>query len=483
MIKRNRYGLPWLLVSFSLLFNGCGDDKEENTTPVDQTPPDDKTPESIITEPDDEAAYLFDQNAIRTYEIQLSEENLAFLDADPALEEYVDGSIIIDGVTYSDVGIRYKGGDGSWRVCVESSATGVLDPDNPVEMDGKKLCHKLSIKVKFNWTDPEGRFKGLRKLQFHAMIVDNTLLRERLGYSIYREMGVLAPRTAHARVTVNGRLLGLFVLVEHIDGSFTRSHFKEGGRGNLYKEVWPQWSDTERYLTGLRTNEDEDPSFDKMITLAKELGEANKTDTAHEVVEQWMDVNHTMRHIVTEWGIGDDDGIYLWFCWEWDDPTTDDCTNHNFYFYEEQEANRVWLLPWDLDYAFRGQGNLLPPLIKAWDDIVLCEIDRSTGIFGRIAPTCDPLLKGMIQYQEKYVRILEELLNGPFQEEAIAQKIDAWIAQVRPIVQEEIDEWGDEALSMVEWEYGIEALKRNIDMLRKRNTEDLAERKERLGMK
>jgi hypothetical protein len=36
-----------------------------------------------------------------------------------------------------------------------------------------------AVKMSFNWADPEGRFHGLKKLVFHSMNKDPSMLRER----------------------------------------------------------------------------------------------------------------------------------------------------------------------------------------------------------------------------------------------------------------------------------------------------------------
>ena len=120
------------------------------------------------------------------------------------------------------------------------------------------------MKIKINWNDSNDEFLGVRKLQFHSMNRDDSQLRERLGYWLWREMGVAAPRATHARVLINGEFAGLFALIENIDGRFTRHNFDDG-TGNLYKEVWPLSEDGapfdhDIYIDSLRTNEDEDPT-------------------------------------------------------------------------------------------------------------------------------------------------------------------------------------------------------------------------------
>ena len=98
-----------------------------------------------------ESGYLFDQSELRTYELHLSDEALATLDADPAAEQYVEGSMTFEGQTIEPVGIRYKGSVGAFFGC--------LSGRDWVRPSGQKTCTKLSMKVKINW-DSTGRNPG-----------------------------------------------------------------------------------------------------------------------------------------------------------------------------------------------------------------------------------------------------------------------------------------------------------------------------------
>ena len=46
-------------------------------------------------------------------------------------------------------------------------------------------CHKLSLKLKFNYEDKDQRFFGLKKVMLHASLSDTTMMRERLAYSLW----------------------------------------------------------------------------------------------------------------------------------------------------------------------------------------------------------------------------------------------------------------------------------------------------------
>ena len=158
--------------------------------------------------------------------------------------------LIFKGDTISPVGIRYKGSIGAFINCVSGK-----DPFKP---SGKKICTKLSMKVKINWKQREQKFYDLTKLQFHSQNNDPSQMRERLGYWLFRSMGVPAPRSVHAQLKINGTYFGLYALTEQIDGNFARHNFDESN-GNLYKEVWPitqkgEPQDSKVLLKGLKTN-------------------------------------------------------------------------------------------------------------------------------------------------------------------------------------------------------------------------------------
>ena len=105
-----------------------------------------------------------------------------FADADPAAEEYVEGSLTFDGETIPGIGVRYKGSVGAFVGCTASA--------NPLAAEGPKTCTKLSMKLKINWTDPDAEFYGVRHVLLHSQNLDSTMMHERLAYWMFREMGV-----------------------------------------------------------------------------------------------------------------------------------------------------------------------------------------------------------------------------------------------------------------------------------------------------
>jgi CotH kinase protein len=412
------------------------------------------------------SAYLFDPEQLRTFELRLNEEDLAFLDADPKAEEYVPGELSFEGQRLQ-VGIRYKGSTGSFFGCLSG---GGFPPT------GAKSCPKLSMKVKIDYGDPEAKFYGQKKLLFHAMNSDRSLLRERLGYGLFQEMGVSASRTVHVRLLINGQLSGLYLLVEEIDGRFTRSRFGDGGHGNLYKEVWPVGDDEARYRDALETNRDEDPSVDKMLAFAGALREADD-ETLPDVLARWMDTDYVARYVAVDRAIRHDDGPYHWYCqaaaitdnadWHRQARLGDSyCGNHNYYWYEGTRADRLWLIPWDLDNALPARPGFTF-VQSAWDDL---SYDCSTtlpGVLGTQMPvTCDPLLRAFaLSLSAAIESALRELLAGPMSERTTSQKIARWSEQIAPIVAEASELYPREP-TISSWLNELTLLQSALDRLR-----------------
>ena len=244
---------------------GCSDRSSDGSPDGGAPQPDAMTDAAVAdaAPPAPGSEYVFDDEQLRTYELTVEDADWQWLNDNALRKEYVPAKLTFEGEVYEQIGVRYKGQLGTLLSCFDEA--------------GDRICDKLSIKLKFNKYDDEGRFYGLKRLNFNSMKNDASAMHNRLGYSLFHDMGVVAPRAVHARLIVNGELLGLFELVEQIDGRFTRDRF-EDGKGNVYKTAWPQYQFADYYLDTLKTNEDEDPDVSKMLRFAAAIaGAADET--------------------------------------------------------------------------------------------------------------------------------------------------------------------------------------------------------------
>ena len=411
-----------------------------------------------------DSEYLFDQEKLHTFELTLSEQNLAYLDSAPGLEEYVPGTLTFEGESLP-VGIRYKGSVGAWVGCL----TGDF-----FEAEGEKSCTKLSMKVKLNWEDTDNTFYNVKKLQFHSQNLDPTKMHERLGYWLFREMGVPAPRSVHARLIINGEYNGIFALTEQIDGRFTRENFNDG-TGNLYKEIWPITNNgipmPDRPLQeSLKTNEAEDPTFGIIQAFAQAVINANN-ETRQDVMRQWMDIDQALSYMVVDRAIANDDGVLHFYCGGNDAiEFGGGCNSHNFYWYEDPSAEVMHLIPWDLDNAFdniTGPANPVTPIKDKWGEKTNdCKpfVYGGWGLTQRSA-TCDPIIGNLTTFEDEYQQLKEEFFAGPFSKDTVEGLLNTWAGQIKDAVQE-ADEAHNDQPSMGEWLRAIEKLKRDLEYAR-----------------
>ena len=427
-----------------LSFKGCSDKEEEKIEEEFKVPT--IKPNGSEQYLNSSSDFIFDQNELRTFELKLTEKDLEKIDNNPTAEQYVEGMLIFEGDTISPVGIRYKGSVGAWVGCV--------DGPNPFEPSGKKVCTKLSTKVKINWKGRDERFYGLKKLQFHAQNLDKSHLRERLGYWLFKAMGVETSRSVHARLVINGEFSGLYALTEQIDGAFTDYHFDDKD-GNLYKEVWPLYMNgkpmnPQSLISALKTNEDDNPSTDIISGFADKLSNAEKSDIPN-IISEYMDINKIISLAVVDRTIRHDDGFLHWYCDE------GGCSSHNFYWYEEPNKKKVNLIPWDLDNAFENiikHANPVTPIADEWGQITNNCNPFPYGDFGlyQWSASCDKLTGGWAMHKELYAELKEKFIQGPFAASNVNVLLATWSDQIRPVVKEAQDKNTWDQLTVQEWE-------------------------------
>lgn len=424
------------------------------TTPVEDATSDDDGPAvdapAWQTESSD---VLFDQDELHTFFLTIPEDDLAFLDADPTAEVYVEGELRFGDEVVSEVGVRYKGSHGAWVGCIADAAT----------RTGAKTCTKLSMKVKINWGEEHADrlFYDVRKLQFHAVNNDSTLMNDRLGYWAFREADLIAPRAVHARLVVNGEFLGVFVLVEQIDGRFTREHFQDG-TGNLYKEIWPietdgEPADVDAVVEALRTNEEE-TDVSRFMSFSNQLAGAATAEEQRTVVEQWVAVDELARILAVDRFIRHDDGPLHFYC----DGIDGECINKNYYWYDNPVTGRFHLIPWDLDNAFQNiidPANRSTPIPDPLGGITAAcaNFDNlGNGVYQR-SNGCDPVFATVAQYTDAYDATIELLTSDVLTAGRVQAIVSGWADQIRESVAV-ANRDHDDALSLGWWEASVDDL-------------------------
>jgi len=385
--------------------------------------------------------YIFDQENLRTYHLKISGEKLAEINANPSEEKYIDGMLIFEGDTISPVGIRYKGSIGAFRDC--------LGPYNPKDMNSReKTCTKLSMKVKINWLNKKKKFFNLKKLQFHSLNNDPSLMKERLGYWLFNKFGVETSRSVHAKLYINGKYNGIFALVEQIDGRFNRYHF-DGDDGNLYKQLWPITPENtlhsdEVYLKHLKTNETQG-DISKFKTFAQKVIDSYDQGTLNNCLEDNMDIDNLIRQIAVSLTIGRfDENAFVGVC------EKGDCEGGNFYWYTEEHTDKVHLIPWDLDEI------TFDPLFELWKERANRCISGETNVYFTFH---DIISCAFTKYYDEVLSASSTFKSQLYNSNIIQPQLEKWIKQIEPAVVE-ASELHSDAPSITTWKDEIENIKK-----------------------
>lgn len=198
----------------------------------------------------------------------------------------------------------------------------------------------------------EQSYNGVQKFNLQNFTHDPSLVHDALAYSLFRELGIPAPRTAYAQLYVNGEYMGLYLMVENVDKTFLKIHFgSENNDGNLYKTdkgaalyLNDLGNDPSPYIgAGLKlTTNEQESDYSQIIDFIHFLNQPQRLDF-NEELEKRFDIENYLKILAVEK-----------FIRSWDNYWAG---GNNFYLYEHPDGQYRWI-PWDMNETFQDMRNL-----------------------------------------------------------------------------------------------------------------------------
>lgn len=145
------------------------------------------------------------------------------------LKNRLEGTAIINGTIFNNVGVRYKG----------FSSYSSARTKNP-------------FNIALDYVKDDASFQGFNKVKLSNVIQDPSFVREVLSYEIARKY-MPASRSNFANVYVNDTLIGLYTNVEAVNKDFLQDHFTS--RSNTFVKCNPESLD----LNGENSNLSDSP--------------------------------------------------------------------------------------------------------------------------------------------------------------------------------------------------------------------------------
>lgn len=258
---------------------------------------------------------LFTDGKVRTFQITVEEPGLSLLNKND--RSYVRAAIAEGSNVFKDVGIHLKG-MGSFR------------PFN----------EKPSFSVKFDRFAPDQKYQGLSKFMLNNASQDPTYLAELIATQMYRDAGLPAARVTHAFVEVNGRPLGLYVLIEAMNKDFLKQYFRNT-KGNLY-EAYLQDIDQKLDIDGGTDTSQAD--LTNLVAVAKIQNPLERWSSLQNVLA----VDEYLSHLALEMFVSHTDGYAM--------------NRNNYRLYHDPTTGRFYFIAHGLDWAYANTGvNIDPP--------------------------------------------------------------------------------------------------------------------------
>jgi hypothetical protein len=243
-------------------------------------------------------------------EIELGDPELRSLRDHP--RRYVAAGLTIAGKKFPQIGIHLKGSTGSFE---------------PIDK-------KPGLTVNLSRFTQGASIDGLEKFHLNNSVEDPSYLNEWLGGVLFRKAGIPTPSVWHARVRLNGRNLGLYVLKEAYSRSFIDRGF--GSNSGPLLEPAPRQDVGGRFKVAVTS--ETFSGTDPLKTLAAALREPDR-NRRRERLDLALDRERFARFMAVEILVGHRDGYTL--------------ARNNYRVYLQPPLNRAVFLPHGMDQLFQ----------------------------------------------------------------------------------------------------------------------------------
>ena len=253
---------------------------------------------------------------------------------------------------------------------------------------------KPSLTLNFEKFAPGQRFHGLSKIHLNNSVQDDTYLCEQFARELFDSLGVPAPRAGHASVTLNGRRLGLYVVIEGANKQFLKRYFTDVS-GNLYDGG--SGGEITSALQSDSGDEPEDRSDLKRLAQATREVDPAKRLTKLQAV---LDVDRFITFAAVEAFLVHWDGYSL--------------GQNNYRVFHDKARDKMIFIPHGLDQLF--------------------------GVSHSIGMSITPAFKGLVakalfsipETRRTYLEKIEELSKNELRPEVLHQRIDKLASELSP---------------------------------------------------
>lgn len=246
---------------------------------------------------------------------------------------------------------------------------------------------------------PGQSFHGLDKFSLNNSVQDPSLLSEKISRELFDAAGVPVPRAAHARVILNGRDLGLYVLTEGFNKKFLKRYFKNT-KGNLFDGGFCQ-----EINGALSVNSGDNPrDRSGLIELFNACQEPNAAQRLARL-EQALDVDRFLSFVAMDMMLCNWDGYAM--------------NRNNWRVFHDLDSNKMVFMPHGLDQMFG--------IMRA-----NAQYSVTQSMRGMVARA----VVGTPEGRRRYLERISQLSTNVYKVDEILKRVDEANAVIRPVLAE-----------------------------------------------
>lgn len=283
---------------------------------------------------------------------------------------------------------------------------------------------KQSFKIDLNKFQKGQSLAGLDELNLLNSIPDNTYLRDALAQQLFRDLGVPAPRTTYAYLAIDvpglftNQALGLYPMVENIDGDFAKDRFGSKKTPifkpvtyDLFDYLGDDWS-AYAEIYDLKT-EAAPAQLARVPEFARLVSKADDAEFQQKLGE-YLDIREFAAFVAGHVLLSACDGFLA--------------NGQNYYLYLHPRTGKFGFISWDQDHSF-GEFGYVGTAEKR-EQLSLWKPWLYDFKFLRRAMAAP-------EFRAAYEKVLREALERHFTRERMFARVDALAATIRPAVQAE----------------------------------------------
>ena len=322
------------------------------------------------------------------------------------VSSYMQATVTVDNKPFYSCGIRFKG-ESSYEF-----------------YPGKKK----PFRIKFNKYVKGQDLDGLEEINLNNNFKDPTMVREKIYLDLLNKQGLPAPRATYAKVYINDKYWGLYLVTDNIDRVFLQSRFNDS-RGNLFQgEPLATFSYIgnepskyyNKYVLKKNLIKNDWSGLVKFIRLINDS--TLNGDDFLKKLESAFNLDKCLRAWAINNLIGNIDAYNMFY-------------PHNFFLYHDSTTFKWHWISLDGNYAFAAWNPVmsLPTLVK------MSIMIPDSVPFKDPRPLLEKTLESNKSIRKRYVAIVNELLRTEFSDERINHVIDSISMRIRIAVYADVN--------------------------------------------